>query len=174
MWIKKILLNYFIWASIDLWNIKRCSSWDAVTQFQQEAEINEIAGQLPSGVRAMAGDEIQLWTVNWKQLTLGKWACSLHTMGASSWAEWLWLVNAKHHWAFFHVTCRQLHTNVTGRLQNSTRVLTAIWSPLWAVVTEAEAVFSQCLYRTKPYNAEPILKYLQALICPINLKHYIN
>lgn len=113
-------------------------------------------------------------TLNGELKAVGKWACSLHTMGASSWAEWLWLVNAKHHWAFFHVTCRQLHTNVTGRLQNSTRVLTAIWSPLWAVVTEAEAVFSQCLYRTKPYNAEPILKYLQALICPINLKHYIN
>lgn len=35
-----------------------------VTQFQQAAEINEIAGQPPSGVRAMKGEEIQLRTGN--------------------------------------------------------------------------------------------------------------
>lgn len=38
--------------------MKGARSLFPATQFQQAAEINEIAGQLPSGVRAMKGEEI--------------------------------------------------------------------------------------------------------------------
>lgn len=44
--------------------IKGALSLFPTNQFQQAAEINEIGGQVPSGVRAVKGEEIQLRTVN--------------------------------------------------------------------------------------------------------------